>query len=237
MSTITRTARIAWAESMPSSNAGIVEVAELAHEPLGVERPALAVAGGEARPGAGSESRRSGEVANLGDLQVMAGDAFVVADRDLAPEREAGLAERRVPRPPRTGEVFARAGVVHGRRAAGRCDHGLATTDRLGDVEVDAVERGDGGVDQLLVPALEGVDAFDDPGRVRLERGRSLRSSDGTRSDLVAHLCHPVLDAVQLVPPELVGVLEIEVGAGEIAGRQGVALPADRDRPGWRRGR
>ena len=108
MSTTTRTARIACARSMPSSYVGIVEVAELAHEPLGVERPALGVAG-RARERALVPAQGVGEVPHLRDLQVMAGDAFVVADRHLAPQREARLAERRVPgasrsaRSPRTG--------------------------------------------------------------------------------------------------------------------------------------
>ena len=66
----------------------VVEVAELAHEPLGVQRPALGVAGG-AGERALEAAQRVGEVAHLRDLQVMAGDALVVADRHLAPERES----------------------------------------------------------------------------------------------------------------------------------------------------
>ena len=81
---------------------GVVEVAELAHEPLGVERPALGVPG-RARERALVAAQRVGEVAHLRDLQVMAGDALVVADRHLAPEREARLAERRVPGAARAG--------------------------------------------------------------------------------------------------------------------------------------
>ena len=66
------------------------------------------------------------QVAHLADLEVVAGDALVVADRDLAPEREHRLAERRVPGAAGTAEVLRRSGVVHRRRAAGRGDHGLA---------------------------------------------------------------------------------------------------------------
>ena len=45
MSTTTRTARIACGAQHPELVRRVVEVAELAHEPLGVERPALGVAG------------------------------------------------------------------------------------------------------------------------------------------------------------------------------------------------
>ena len=142
---------------------GVVEVAELAHEPFGVERPALGVtrrAGQRALVAA----QRVGEVAHLRDLEVMAGDALVVADRHLAPEREAGLAQRRVPGAAGAAEVLRRARVVHRGRAAGRGDHRLDALHRLGDVEVGAVELGDRAVEQLLVPAPELVDALDGAG-------------------------------------------------------------------------
>ena len=130
----------------------IVEVAELAHEPLGVERPALGVPR-RARERPLVSAQEVGEVAHLRDLQVMARDALVVADRHLAPEREARLAERRVPgapgsaRSPRTG----RCSTSPPRRPAGRSSPRPACTG-LGDVEVRAVELGDRGVEQLLVP-------------------------------------------------------------------------------------
>ena len=91
MSTITRTARIACAREHAELVRGIVEVAELAHEPLGVQRPTLAVAGDETERAL--EARQLlGEVLHLRDLEVMAGNALVVAGAHLAPEREAGLA-------------------------------------------------------------------------------------------------------------------------------------------------
>ena len=147
MSTITRTARIAWAAEHAELECRVVEVAELAHQALRVERPPLAVARGEPRQPL-KAVRRSGPIADLGDLQVMPRNSLVVADRDFSPQREAGLAERRVPRPPGPGEVFARARVVHGRRAARRRDHRLAAPDRLRDVEVHAVQRSNSRVDQ-----------------------------------------------------------------------------------------
>ena len=94
---------------------GIVEVPELAHQALGVEGPALGVprrAGERALVAA----QQVGEVADLGDLQVMPGNALVVADRHLAPEREPCLAERRVPRAPRAAEVLGRVPCSTSRR-------------------------------------------------------------------------------------------------------------------------
>ena len=59
MSTITRTARIACAREHAQLERGVVEVAELAHQPLGVQRPALAVTGDEAEQRAGSATSLS----------------------------------------------------------------------------------------------------------------------------------------------------------------------------------
>src|SRR5262245_538225 len=94
---------------------------------------------------------------------------LVVAGRDLAPQRERRLAERRIPGAARSREVLARSRVVLRGRATGRRDHRLATVQRLGDVEVRAVEVRDRGVDELLVPVLERVDAVDRPVRVDVE--------------------------------------------------------------------
>ncbi len=71
----------------------VVEVAELAHQPLGVQRPPLGVSAG---PGdqALEVVERVTLVHRRGDLQVMAGNALVVDDRGLPPRREhlaAGL--------------------------------------------------------------------------------------------------------------------------------------------------
>ena len=222
MSTTTRTARIACAAQHAELVGGVLEVAELAHEPLGVERPALGVTR-RARQRALVAAQRVGEVAHLPDLQVMAGDALVVTDRHLAPQREACLAERRVPGAARAAEVLRRARVVHRRRATRRGDHRLDALHRLGDVEVHAVELGDGAVQQLLVPALERVDALDGARRVGLEvldDGVDVGAGD----DALRDLAHRALDAVQLVPPPRVGLVEVELDAVEVLRVQRVAL-------------
>src|SRR5690242_14122957 len=83
----------------------VVEVAELAHETLGVERPPFGVTG-PAGQGALEAAQLAGQVPDLRDLEMMTGDALVVADRHLAPEREARLAERRVPGTAGAAEVL-----------------------------------------------------------------------------------------------------------------------------------
>ena len=226
MSTTTRTARIACARSMPSSYVGIVEVAELAHQPLGVERPALGVTG-RARERALVPAQGVGQVPHLRDLQVMAGDTFVVADRHLAPEREARLAERGVPGASGSREVLGRAGVVHRGGAAGRRDHRLHPLHGLGDVEVRAVELGDGGVEQLLVPPPELVDALDGAVRVGLEVLDHLVDG-GAGEDPLRDRTHRVLDPVELLPAPGVRLVEVEVDAVEVARVQRVALASDR---------
>src|SRR5829696_4761271 len=157
----------------------------------------------------------------------MSGDALVVADRHLAPEWEACLAERRVPGPAGPGEVLRRARVVHRRRAAGRGDHGLDPLDRVGDVEVDAVELGDGRVEQVLQPPPELVDAFDGARRVGLEvLDHGVERLAG--QDALGHLAHGAFDAVQLVPAPRVSLGELELHPVEDPGEQPVPLGADR---------
>ena len=67
---------------------GVLEVAELAHEPLRVQRPAFAVPRHESEQPLEAR-QRVGEVLHLRDLQVMAGHRFVVAGAHFLPQREA----------------------------------------------------------------------------------------------------------------------------------------------------
>ena len=189
----------------------VVEVAELLHQPLCIQRPPLDVPRCRARQSLEARER-VGLVAHLGDLQMVSGDALVVADRHLSPQRETGLAERRVPRTARPAEVLARTGVVHRRRTTWRCDHRLATPDRIGDVEVDAVHGCDGVVDELLVPPLELVDAVDAVSRIVLHVVEHLVQR-AVGQDQLADLGHPRLDASQFAPPPCVGLLEVEHAA------------------------
>ena len=102
MSTITRMARNACDGEHPEQVVGVLEVAELLHEPFRVERPALAVAGIEAQvPLEARETLLEGHAEP--DLEVVPGNALVVRGGHLGPEREPGLSLRRVPGPPRAG--------------------------------------------------------------------------------------------------------------------------------------
>ncbi len=157
----------------------------------------------------------------------MPGDTLVVADRHLAPQREAGAPLRGIPGAPGAGEVLSRTRVVHRRRAAGWGDHRLDAPHGRGDVEVHAVERGDRGVEQLLVPGPELVDALDHPAGIGLEVRDHL--VDGRAGeDALGDLGHRVLDAVQLLPTPRVGLVEVELDAVEVARVQRVPLPPDR---------
>ena len=204
---------------------GLVEVAELAHEPFRIQGPAFGVAR-RPRERALVAAERARQVAHLRDLEVMAGDSLVVAGRDLVPEREARLAQRRVPGAAGAAEILGRPRVVHRRRAAGRRDHRLDLLHRVGDVEVHPVELGHGAVEQGLQPRPELVDALDGALRVGVEQ-LDHRADRLTREDALAHGPHRVLDAAQLVPAPLVRLARLDRHAVEHAGEQDVALLAD----------
>jgi hypothetical protein len=78
------------------AQAEVVQVPEVSHEPLGVERPPLAVAGhpGNALPAVQALPVRQG----VRYLHMMAGDALVIDDRDLLPGGEGPTVEVRRPR-------------------------------------------------------------------------------------------------------------------------------------------
>ena len=155
MSTITRTARIACAREHAQLVRGVVEVAELAHQPLGVQRPAFAVARDEAER-ALERAELVGEVLHLRDLQVMARER--PRGSRCSPRATAGSGSC-----PASGTTCGRAGrsprsgpcsTSRPRRPGGAI---IAShrAQRLGDVEVRAVELGDRAVDELLVPRAE----------------------------------------------------------------------------------
>ena len=205
---------------------GVLEIAELAHQALGVQRPPFAVAREE--PERALEARQLlRQVLHLRDLQMMAGNAFVVTGAHFAPQRECRASEGGVPRTARPAEVFARTGVVHRRRAARGGDHRLALVERRGNVEVRPVELRDRAVDQVLVPGPELVLAFDRAAQVVVEV-----VGDGNHR-LVGHharrdRAHALLDPVELFPPPRVRLVEIELDPVEPTGEQRVAVASDR---------
>ena len=127
MSSTTRAARMRWPSSIPRRSAGFCEVAELVHQALGVERPALGVTAGAGEAAAPGVEQRA-VVDGLAELQVMTGNALVVDRRGLAPGVELGDALGHAPpHPARPAEVVVRRGVVDA-ALLGRGDHAL---DRL----------------------------------------------------------------------------------------------------------
>src|SRR6185437_1786819 len=104
--------------------AGILQVAEFFHQPLGIQSPALAVPGDPAHQPAPAVELFA-LVDGLRDLQVVTGDALVEHGGDLAPGGE--LLDAVGHRPPHSagpGEVLAWRGVVDP-ALAGRGDHAL----------------------------------------------------------------------------------------------------------------
>ena len=89
MSTITRIARKACDGEHPEQVVGVLEVAELLHQPLRVERPALAVAGVDVPSWRWKLRQPVLERHAEPHLEVMARDALVVRGAHLRPEREA----------------------------------------------------------------------------------------------------------------------------------------------------
>ena len=212
----------------PEPLAGVGEVAQLVHQPLGVQRPALDVRADRAQRGlVGRELR--GDVGPLGELQVMARDALVVPDRDQVPQREAGAPEGRQPGAPRAREVLRRARVVRRGGAARGRDHRLDPAHRLREVEVRAVERGDGVVHHRLQPLADRLHALDRRA-VRAQPAHGLHRGR-PREHLLGLDALLGQDPAVLAPAPRVRVLEAlpgaEVRAGPPAHGQGVALAAD----------
>ena len=218
----------------PEAVVGVLDVAELVHEPLGVEGPAFPVA--RVRPqlaleGAEALLERHAEP----DLQVVAGHPLVIRHRDLRPEWKPRPTLGGIPRASGAAEVRRGCGVVHRSRSPGRRFTALDPAYLLRDVEVGPVEIGDGPIGQLLQVGEQLVDAFDAPGRVILQH---LPGAVDTRAgrDLLGGRGHLGFDAVQLIPAPGVDLLGIAVHTEPPANPDGVQLTADRVRFGglWR---
>ena len=157
----------------------------------------------------------------------MAGNALVVRGGHLGPERKPGLPFGRVPGAPRPAEVRRRCRVVHRRRGARGRLPALDAVERLGDVEVRAVEIGDGPIGELLEVREQVVDALDAArGVVAEHRHRAIETGAGI--DPLGGHGHLGLDAVQLVPAPGVDLLGVAVHAEPPPDADGVELAADR---------
>ena len=204
---------------------GVVEVAEVVHQPLGVERPALAVAADPAHQPLPAVEQLAA-VGGLRDLEVVAGHALVEDGRDLAPGGEVvDAVGDRPPHPARAGEVLGRAGVVDA-AVVGRGEHALDPADRLGDVEVDPGHLLDRAVGEVLHPRPERLAAVDLAGLVGLEVVDRL-ARGGSREDPVGRHRHVVGEPLELLPAPGVGLLEVDGGAEEVARLERVVVAPD----------
>ena len=204
----------------------IVEVSELVHQSLGIQRPPLAVArDGDAEPL--ETGQRIGLVHHLRQLEMMARSTLVVLGRQGLPQREAFLPGDLMPDLTRPGEVLARWRVVRGLGSPGGSRHRLASAQRIGDLEVPAVEIVDGPVDHVLAPCQEVVGALDDVTRIALQLVDAVVSRS-TRDDPLDQRRHARLDVAELFPAPCVGLVQIEIGAVVKADEQPVAVRAHR---------
>ncbi|GAA2075846.1 hypothetical protein GCM10009821_13790 [Aeromicrobium halocynthiae] len=165
----------------------------------------------------------------------MAGDALVVDGGQLAPRVEPLDAHRDAPpHPTGAGKVLAGRRVVDA-ALLGRGDAALERPQGLGDVEVDAGEGIDGGVTGLLHPGLQGIGAVQRARRVGLQCGDRLAHPTAGH-DLRCHLLLLLDHEAQVLQAPRVRLVEVDRGADEPTGREGVALPSDRvGGPGTRR--
>ena len=214
------------AQRLPVEHAeagGVVRVeAELVHEALGVQGPALRVPG-RPRPHAAPPVEQARAVHRLPDLQVMAGDALVVDGRQFAPRAEPFDALRhRPPHASGAGEILARAGVVDAARGRGR-DHALDATHRVGDVEVRVRQSADGGVSARLHPGAQRVGAVQGVRVVGVEGGHRALDA-GAGRDAFGEARHLVGDAREFVLTPAVGLLEVDPCAEELAAVQRIPL-------------
>ncbi len=187
------------------------EEAELVHQPLGVERPALDL-GADVADGGLVAGQLLGAAHPLGEVQMVAGNALVVPGADQLPGGERLAAQGRQPGLPGTAEVQARGAVVGRGGGPGRGDHRLHLAQRAGQVEVGAVECLDGTVHDLLQPDPDALDALDRRAVLlqvlqRLERGRA-------REHLLGQGPLLLLQPVELGPGPAVGLVQVQVGPG-----------------------
>ena len=152
--------------------------------------------------------------------------ALVVDGGQFSPGREGVDAFRhRPPHPAGTGEVLRRRRVIHP-SVVGRGDHALDVTSLLGNLEVGAVQGGDGFVGALLHPCPEGLGAGDLVGRIGVEDRHGLLDA-GSRTDALGGFALQLLDAGEFLLAPLVGLGEVHSGADELARSKTVTVDAD----------
>ena len=188
--------------------AGIVEPAQLGHQTLGVERPALAVPGYPAAQPA-PPVELIGEHHRPPDLQMVAGNTFVEHRRRLLPRMEGvDAVGNRPPHPARAGQVLGGGGVVD---AAGvrRCDPAFQVAQRFGDVEVVVGQRIHRAVGQILHPLPESVGAVDEVARLAVESPQRF-GGGRTRIEPIGDRVLFGDNALQLVQSPVVCLVQID---------------------------
>jgi len=203
--------------------ARVVLEAEVRHELLGVQRPALAVAGDPAaQTPPGVEL-----VAHVGlhpHLQVVARHALVEDGGALLPGGEGVSAlGHGPPHPARPAEVIRGSGVVDAARGRGG-DHAFQRPERGRDVKVRAVQCSDRRVRGLLHPLLKGLRAVDGTGRVLVQPVQGLTYARARPIEPARDLPLLGVDRRQALAAPLVGLVQVDDGAQELPAEAGVTL-------------
>ena len=210
--------------------ARVVEEAEVRHEPLAVERPALAVPGGPAREPAPPVERRP-LVDRLTDLQVMARDALVVDGRLLPPGVERGdLGRHRPPHAARPAEVVARRRCSRSRRS-GSARSGTPGARSTSGMSKCAPSRASIAASAVsCIHACRASVPVQQAGRVLVEHRDGVRDGRARTGDLRGDGLLLGDDPRELLEPPLVRLVQVDRGAEELPRPQRVPL-ADRRRP------
>ena len=205
--------------------ARIVLEAQVRHELLGVQGPALAVPAHPADQAAPGVELVAQEGLHA-DLQVVAGHALVEDGGALLPGGEVLRPRRhRPPHAPRPGEVVTRAGVVDA--AGGRRRYAaLQGSQRGGDVEVDPVESRYRSVGGLLHPCLQRPRAMDGALGVGVEPVQGLAHAHPGPVELLGDRPLLGVNRGQALPAPFVGLIQIDHGAQESPAEALIALPA-----------
>ena len=206
--------------------ARIVHVAQLRHERLGVERPALAVAGVPAGGAAPQievvlQQRR-------GDLQVMTRHALVMDGGELLPRVEGVLASRHgPPHAARTREVLRRTGVKDptGTR---RIDEALNRLCLLRNIELRAIQLRDDAVRRRLHPRDELLAAVQRVALLAVELAHRGAWGAFGAVQLVRDLFLLRADFGDAIQAPLIGLVQIHGVAHKELGETLVALAAHR---------
>ena len=206
--------------------ARILQVAQLLHETLGVQRPTLAVARNPQHVGApGVHSASQGRSDR--NLQVVPRNALMVHGGGFTPGRERILPlGHGPPHAAGTREIRGRPGVVDAALVGGR-DATLDAAHRAANCEVFDREICHRRVGELLHPRLQLIGAVQLAARVFIEQLLGALDA-GAGLNLLGHLALTGDNTLQLLHAPGIGLIQVDGGTQERTRVQAVRFAAYR---------